>query len=96
LGGFVVFHAPRWRTFIDDRCELFGGDFLREYARAERDCPQLIDGWAAEHDFRVALVKAGSAFDRYLAASPDWTCAGRAEAAALYRRNESFAVLPPR
>lgn len=91
LGGFAIYHAPQWQVFIDDRCELFGGEFLREYARAERAAPQLIDRWADEYGFRVALVKAGSAFDRYLASSPDWSCAGRAPAATLYRRDESSA-----
>ena len=27
-GGFLIYHAPGYRVFIDDRCELFGDEFL--------------------------------------------------------------------
>jgi hypothetical protein len=86
-GGFVTFHAPGLKTFIDDRCELFGTDFLARYATAEQREPQRIESWAEEYGFRYALVRAGSPFERYLQATPHWATLKRSAAAALYQRN---------
>ncbi|MGE0607833.1 MAG: hypothetical protein AB7O62_12135 [Pirellulales bacterium] len=86
LGGFVTFYAPHTRTFIDDRCELFGGDFLRQYAAAETRQPGQLDDWARQYGLRRALVRSGSPFDLYLARSADWQETGRARSAVLYQR----------
>jgi hypothetical protein len=85
-GGFLALHAPGLRTFIDDRCELFGDDFLREYAHAEAVKPELVDRWRQEYHFRHALVRAGTPFDRYLAEQEDWRLLRRTPAATLYAR----------
>ncbi len=39
FGGFLIFHEPRMRVFIDDRCPLYGTEFLRAYDHARRDDP---------------------------------------------------------
>jgi hypothetical protein len=83
-GGFLMFHTPRLQTFIDDRCELFGDAFLREYAHAERNAPQQIDIWQRQYGFQYALVRSGSPLDAYLATHPQWQLVRRASAA-LYR-----------
>ena len=85
FGGFVTFHAPRLRTFIDDRCELFGDDFLRQYSEAENGRPEHLDRWREQYEFQHALVRSGSAFDRHLASHADWRLVRRTAAAALYR-----------
>jgi hypothetical protein len=84
-GGFLMFHTPRLRTFIDDRCELFGDAFLREYAHAERSAPEQIDVWQREFGFRHALVRTDSPLDIYLATHADWQLVRRTTAAALYQ-----------
>lgn len=84
-GGFLTFFTPRLRTFIDDRCELFGDGFLRDYARAELEQPQRIDDWRREYQFQHALVRSGSAFDQYLASRREWETLRRTECAVLYR-----------
>ena len=43
-GGFVIYHAPGYRVFVDDRCEVFGGDWLVEFVNASAAEP---DGWQA-------------------------------------------------
>lgn len=91
LGGFVMLYAPGLRTFIDDRCELFGGRFLRDYAEAERAHPERIDGWAADYGFDHALVRSGSSFDAYLQQSANWSPVAHAHAATLYRRTRLVA-----
>ena len=39
LGGFLIYHAPRLRVFVDDRCALYGADFLEAYDHARRENP---------------------------------------------------------
>jgi hypothetical protein len=93
FGGFVTFHAPRLKTFIDDRCELFGGEFLAAYAEAERERPERIDDWARPYDFDAALVRRGTPFDRYLRSSPQWRVVKVTRAATLFRRT-GFPIRP--
>ncbi|MCR4414134.1 MAG: hypothetical protein NUV77_17090 [Thermoguttaceae bacterium] len=84
FGGFLVYHAPRLRVFIDDRCELYGGSFLAEYDEARRGAPARIDPWRKRHGFRYALVESNTPFDWYLVSHPDWALIGRTRVAALY------------
>ncbi|MBI1901321.1 MAG: hypothetical protein HYS13_09455 [Planctomycetia bacterium] len=84
FGGFVVYSAPGLATFIDDRCELFGADFLSAYAQAEREKPEMIDRWADEYGFRAALVRADSSFDLHLSSSAGWKVVRRGRSAALF------------
>ncbi len=84
FGGFLIYHAPRLRVFIDDRCELYGGPFLEEYDDARRGAPARIDSWRRRFGFRYALVESNTPFDRYLAHHPDWAQLGRTRVAALY------------
>jgi hypothetical protein len=88
FGGFLSFHVPGLKTFIDDRCELFGGEFLAAYAGAEIQRPQQIDAWAVEHGFRAALVRTGSPFDRHLRASASWQVVRQSPAATIHRRTD--------
>ena len=86
FGGFLIYHAPRLRVFVDDRCSLYGTEFLLAYDRARREEPDQIDRWQAQYGFDYALVEAGGPFDRRLAGAAPWTLLGRTPAAALYQR----------
>jgi hypothetical protein len=86
FGGFLIYHTPGLRVFIDDRCELYGDEGLLAYAEAlERD-PARVDRWANEYGFDLALAATGSGFDRYLRQARGWTLVRETEAACLYRR----------
>jgi hypothetical protein len=85
-GGFVTMYAPHLKTFIDDRCELFGTQFLSEYAVAEKGRPEQIEAWHRQYGFRHALVRAGSPFAKHLAGSPNWMLIARSPAGELYQR----------
>jgi hypothetical protein len=92
-GGFVIYFTPGLKVFIDDRCELYGDEGLIEYLKVNRD-PTWIDRWADQYGFDLALVatdnsQKASPFDKYLAASRDWTVAKRGEIATIYRRRPS-------
>jgi hypothetical protein len=84
FGGFLIYHAPRLRIFIDDRCSLYGTEFLQAFDAAERQHPEKIDLWRRQYGFRYALVARGGNFDRYLAGNFHWAPLARAKAAILY------------
>jgi hypothetical protein len=87
FGGFLIYHNPGLRVFIDDRCELYGDEGLLDYAEAiERD-PARIERWAWDYGFDRALTQKGSGFDRYLRRAPGWTLVRETEVASLYRRD---------
>ncbi len=85
LGGFLIYHAPRLRVFIDDRCSLYGTEFLQNYLEARRETPGQIDRWRQKYGFSYALVEAGGDFDKHLSASPAWSAVARTPAATLYQ-----------
>ena len=95
-GGFLIHHAPGYRVFIDDRCELFGDEFLTRFVLTK----DLLGGglyenpaepfaeWQAEHgSFDVALVEPGGGFDVALSKIPAWEVVRRTDTATLYRKS---------
>jgi hypothetical protein len=86
FGGFLIYHVPGLRVFIDDRCELYGDDGLLAYAHAYFEDPAQVERWRQQYGFEAALVQTGSAFDRYLRGAPGWTSAGQSGPASFYRR----------
>jgi hypothetical protein len=86
FGGFLIRYAPNARVYVDDRCELYGDAFLRDYFEAQRDHPQQINAWARQYDFDWALVEPESGFNTYLGASGDWTTVCKTDGGVLYRR----------
>jgi hypothetical protein len=86
LGGFLIYHAPHLRVFVDDRCTVYGGDFLQTYDHARREDPAQIDRWQHQYGFQYALVATGGGFDRYLAGADGWTAVARTPPATLYRK----------
>ena len=32
LGGYLIYHAPKAKIFMDDRCELYGDDWIKHYS----------------------------------------------------------------
>ena len=94
FGGFLIYHAPRMRVFVDDRCALYGSDFLTAYDHARRWQPDQLEQWQRQYDFRHALVATGANFDRYLDDAPEWVAVRRTPAATLYRRERTKRSIP--
>ena len=92
FGGFLIYHAPHLRVFIDDRCPLYGTEFLLAYDHARREDPAQIDLWRRQYGFDYALVETGRQFDRYLSGSPGWTQVQSSSAATLYRSRSNDPV----
>lgn len=88
LGGFLIYHTPGYRVFVDDRCELYGDQWLMDFVRGETDDPAgHIERWQKEYgSFDLALTHPGSGYDRFFASEPGWTTIRRSPSATLYRR----------
>jgi hypothetical protein len=91
LGGFLIYHTPGLRIFIDDRCELYGDEGLLRYAKAILLEPSQMDDWQQEYQFQLALLVPGSPFDRYARDATDsWTLVRETQTANLYRHKEPY------
>ena len=88
FGGFLIYFAPEYRPFVDDRCELFGGPWLAAYVAAvQSDSTAQMAAWAEEYPrFDYALTQPGSGCDRYFARQPGWERIARCPAGHFYRR----------
>src|SRR5207248_8780423 len=51
FGGFLIYFTPDLKVFIDDRCELYGDDWLIQYAEAYFEHPERIEEWARKYGF---------------------------------------------
>lgn len=89
-GGYLIYHAPELKIFMDDRFELCGDDWLRAYADAMGHHPDRIDDWVREYGFRAAVVTVGKVeptpVERYLTASSQWRLVVKGKAAAFFVR----------
>jgi hypothetical protein len=87
-GGFIIYHAPGYKVFVDDRCEVFGGPWLVDFVKAgQKDTAKAMEKWQAEYgQFHYALTRTGTGFDDYFKSTPGWECVKRGEKAAFYRR----------
>ncbi|HTZ41531.1 MAG TPA: hypothetical protein VMB77_15355 [Syntrophales bacterium] len=83
FGGFLIYQTPGLRVFIDDRCELYGDDFLFRYVRAERSD---FDAWLKEYHYELALLLPDSNYRKYLEEKPDWQVVKDCPAAILFQK----------
>jgi hypothetical protein len=88
-GGFVIYHAPGYKVFVDDRCELFGDEWLVRFVEAASGDPSAaMAAWEAEYGrFEFALTRAGTPFDRYFRdRRAEWERVEETPTAGFYRR----------
>ena len=83
-GGYVMFHVPEHRVFIDGRTDLYGG-FLNEYYRIAIGAPDwnlALANWNVD----FALIETESGLARAMSASNDWRKAYQDDLASLFVR----------
>jgi hypothetical protein len=85
LGGFLIYNFPKFRTFIDGRCELYGEAFLRDFVAAWRE-PRRVGQWQQEFGFRAALIEADSPLRLYFDKDANWRLVAKSPTAVFYRR----------
>lgn len=95
FGGYLIHQTPGYRVFIDDRCELFGDEFLTQYVLSkillERHLyehpGEPFAEWQAKYgSFDLALVQTGEAFDVALSQLEAWEVVERTKTATLYKK----------
>ncbi|MCE9561578.1 MAG: hypothetical protein K8U57_05945 [Planctomycetes bacterium] len=60
LGGYMIWYAPKLKIYMDDRCELYGDDMLKEYADTIKLPPEefgvVFEGWREKWKFDRAII----------------------------------------
>ena len=90
-GGFLIWHTPQYRTFADDRCELFGGPWLERMTNAARDGGDTAKRFLEEEQatrgrFGYAIVRVEGGFFAYFDGNPEWSSVKRKDSFAFFRR----------
>jgi hypothetical protein len=90
FGGYLIRVTPELKIFTDDRFELTGDDWIRNYVETIDRHPERFDDWQTTYGFRFALVQTGptpAPLDRHLLSRPaEWKELGRHPAAVLFER----------
>jgi hypothetical protein len=83
FGGFLMYHTPGLRVFIDDRFELYGDEFIIKYIKANKSD---FETWEKIYHFHLALLSSNSDYRKYLEDNPEWHVVKRCRAAILYQK----------
>lgn len=94
FGGYLIYHAPEARLYIDDRCELHRDAGLRRYLELNA-VPERFIGMAEYEMIHLALVDRRSRLADYLALHPDWIALHRDRTACLFQRQVRTARAGP-
>jgi hypothetical protein len=85
-GGYLIYRLyPQNKVFVDDRHDLYGEGFLREYLKAIRLTPDW-KGFLEEKKVNWALLPAESSLANMLEQTSQWTVEYRDSTAVLLRR----------
>ena len=98
LGGYLIYHTPTLKIFMDDRCELYGDEWIRHYTDTLRKPPEelgvVFEGWAAKYRFERAIVITSgptsedkSQIEQYLSSVPGkWREVRRGKRTVMFER----------
>jgi hypothetical protein len=94
-GGFIIYHAPGYKVFVDDRCEVFGGPWLMEFVIANHpgttpaERARAFAEWEQQYGtFDFALTREGTGSEDHFKSAPGWECVKRSGLGAFYRRTQ--------
>jgi len=87
-GGYLIYRLyPQTKVFVDDRHDLYGADFLKDYLKAIRLTPDW-DKFLNERRVNWVLVPAESALANMLEETSQWSVAYRDGTAVLFKRKQ--------
>jgi hypothetical protein len=89
LGGFLIYHTPKLKIYMDDRFELVRDQALLDWVRMRDESPAEIETWAERYPFDRALVEKGSPewkLTTYLRQSPRWQLLSEGSNALWFKR----------
>jgi hypothetical protein len=89
-GGFIIYYAPGFKVFADDRCELFGDEWLSDFLDAPLlDPAEHVKLWEKEYgpfDYALVYNQPGPGFLEYFQKADEWEEVKRCETAVLFKR----------
>jgi hypothetical protein len=97
LGGYLIYHTPSLKIFMDDRCELYGDDQIKYYSDTLGLPPAELgvrfEEWSNRLHFDRAIIMTDSKaeekppIEQYLEGSPGkWREVARAKRAVIFER----------
>jgi len=82
-GGFLIYHTPRLRVYIDGRCELYGDEGLLGYGNLDGAAVTVL---AERYGFDIALLENDSHVNQAMRTLAGWEVWRQGGGAVLYRR----------
>jgi hypothetical protein len=95
FGGYLIYHTPTLKIFMDDRCELYGDAWIRTYSDTLGQPPDELgttfEHWAETYQFDRAIVSSDPdetpPLEQYLLSRPEkWREVARARRAVIFER----------
>ena len=86
-GGYLIYRYPQTKVFVDDRHDLYGDRFLKDYLKVIRVAPDW-DKVLNEKHVDWVLVPAGSSLANILRETSQWTVIHEDGAAVLFQRTK--------
>jgi hypothetical protein len=97
FGGYLIYYAPSLKIFMDDRCELYGDDWMKRYTDTLGLPPDKLgvefEQWQAKYHFDRALIMISPTspkkpmIEQYLLSHPEkWKEVARGQRAAMFER----------
>jgi hypothetical protein len=96
LGGFLIYHTPSLKIFMDDRCELYGDDQIEYYSETLGLPPEELgprfEDWSNRFQFDRAFVMTDPTgiepqpLEQFLLHSPLWHEVARGKRAVIFER----------
>jgi len=89
-GGYLIYRLyPQTRVFVDDRHDLYGAQFLKDYLKVIRVAPDW-DKVLNEKRVDWVLVPAGSSLANILRETSQWTVTYEDSTAVLFHRTKAL------
>jgi hypothetical protein len=87
-GGYLIYRLyPRTKVVVDDRHDMYGAEFFKQYLKTVNAEPGW-DEFLKEERVRVVLASAGSPLASLLQLAPGWQTMYQDESALLVQRRE--------
>jgi hypothetical protein len=89
-GGYLIYRLyPQNKVFVDDRHDLYGEEFLKEYLKAIRLTPDW-EGFLKEKKVNWALLPSESSLANMLEETSQWNLVYRDETSVLLERRDKM------
>ena len=88
-GGYLIYHSPELKIYMDDRFELYTAEWTKAYAAMYFDHPERIAAILDQYNLDMALIVTSeepTPLDEWFSKQNEWEEVGRTKSAALFQR----------